>query len=275
MKKFLGIIFLVIILIIGGMLFYIDSILKTAVEKGGTFALGTPTSVSSLSLGILSGELDMGGLKVSNPEGYETPHFLLMKDFNVAVNLNSLMKDQIQVPRIILNGVDINLEKSSATKKTNVKQILDHLKTLDSGKKEAPKGKGSGKKISVDLLEIKNLSATAVFAPKLGDKGKAEVQVPDITMKNVGSGGKGLTLDELSVLIVSKVLDAIAKSGHGLPLDFKNQLNTGLQSIRGMTVGLEGKTKTMIEGTAGDIGKKVEGKTEKVVEETKKLFKFK
>jgi uncharacterized protein involved in outer membrane biogenesis len=279
MKKFLGIFLLLIILIIGGTLFYIDSILKSAMEKGGTLALGTPTSVNSVSLGILSGKLDMGGLKVSNPEGYDTSHFLLLKDFNVAVNLNSLMKDRVQVPHIILDGLNINLEKKSKSKNTNVQQILDHLKTLDSGKKVASKGKGSkkesGKEFSVDLLQIKNVSATAVFAPQLGDKGKVEVKVPDITMKDVGSGDKGLTLDELSVLIVSKVLDAMAKSGQGLPLAFKNQLNTGLQQIKGMTVDLEGQAKTMVKGTAGEVGKKVEEKTEKVVEETKKLFKFK
>ncbi len=279
MKKVLGIFLLLIILVIGGALFYIDSILKTAVEKGGTLALGTPTSVNSVSLGILSGKLDMGGLKVSNPEGYDTSHFLLLKDFNVAVNLNSLMKDRVQVPHIILDGLNINLEKKSKSKSTNVQQILDHFKTLGSGKKVASKGQGSkkerGKEFSVDLLQIKNVSAMAVFAPELGDKGKVEVKVSDITLKNIGSGDKGLTLDELSVLIVSKVLDAMAKSGQGLPLAFKNQLNTGLQQIKGMTVDLEGQAETMVKGTAGEVGKKVEEKTGKVVEETKKLFKFK
>jgi len=279
MKKLLGIILLLVLLIIGGALFYIDSILKTAVEKGGTVALGTPTTVSSVNLGLFSGKLDMEGLTVGNPQGFETPHFLQMKKFFVAVKLNSLLKDRIQVPTVVLDGLNINLEKKRQGQGTNVQEILNHLKTLDTGKKsETAKKetvKESGKKISIDLLEIKNVSAVAVFAPALGEKGKVNVKVPDMTIKDIGSDNKGLTLEELSALIVSKVLDAIAKSGQGLPLDFKNQLDSGLQQIKGMTGALEGKAKSMLDGSSAELGKKVEEKSGTVVDKTKKLFKFK
>ena len=279
MKKILGIILVLILLMIGGAFYYIDSILKTAVEKGGTVAVGTPTIVNSVNLGLFSGKLDMEGLTVGNPQGFETPHFLQMKKFFVAVKLNSLIKDRVQVSAIVLDGLNINLEKKRQSRETNVQEILNHLKTLDTGKKKEPgkkeTGKKSGKKITVDLLEIKNVSAVAIFAPALGEKGKVEIKVPDQTIKNIGSDNKGLTLEELSVLIVSKVLDAIAKSGQGLPLDFKNQLDTGLQQIKGMTTDLEGTAKTVIESSAGELGKKAEEKSGTVVDKAEKLLKFK
>ena len=78
MKKvvlFLGA-FLVIAVV--GVYLSLGSIVKTAVQKGGTHALGVETTLSSASVNLFGGDLGLNELAVRNPPGFEEEYFLQM-----------------------------------------------------------------------------------------------------------------------------------------------------------------------------------------------------
>src|SRR5262245_37914607 len=128
MKKLFKLVILLIVLVfvVGlGAFFYIDTIAKAAIEKGSTLALGVQTKLNSAKLRILDGQLIMSGLDVANPSGFESKHFLNLKDGDVAVTLGSLDDDVVEVPHLLLSDVDVNLEKKSG--KSNYQIILDNL----------------------------------------------------------------------------------------------------------------------------------------------------
>lgn len=56
-------------------------------------------------------------LTISNPEGFSANHFLQVDSGQVVVNPWKLLAGSIQVERLILSGVDVQLEKNSAGEK--------------------------------------------------------------------------------------------------------------------------------------------------------------
>ncbi|MDX1682749.1 MAG: hypothetical protein R3336_06495, partial [Phycisphaeraceae bacterium] len=66
-----GGILLALVLLVVGIFIYIDSIAATAVERGGTYALGVDTRLADADVGIFAGEVTLDGLTVDNPEGFK------------------------------------------------------------------------------------------------------------------------------------------------------------------------------------------------------------
>src|SRR5205814_1980323 len=104
---------LLVILLVVGLLFFVDSAAKAGIQRGGTYAMGVDTSVSSVSIGLLSGKLSMSGLKVANPTGFKSDRFMSLGQGDVAVSLGSLTKDTIIVPTLALDTIDVGLEKKA------------------------------------------------------------------------------------------------------------------------------------------------------------------
>src|SRR5262245_51670383 len=107
-KLVLIVIVLVIVAVVGAFI-YIDTIAKSAIERGSTHALKVDTKLSSASLKIFKGQLVMDKLNVSNPTGYKSNHFLNLNNGDVAVTLGSLTKDVVEVPYLHLTNIDMNL----------------------------------------------------------------------------------------------------------------------------------------------------------------------
>ena len=65
--KILGLVLLVLIALGVVLWLTIDSIAKTGIERGGTYALGVPTTVDSVSLSLLGGEMRINGPRSPTP----------------------------------------------------------------------------------------------------------------------------------------------------------------------------------------------------------------
>lgn len=263
MKKLIKLVLVLVILLIAagvGVYFYLDTITKTAIEKGSTFALGVNTTLDSASLKVLSGQLVMGGLNVANPQGYDTNHFLNMKNGDVAVSLGSLTKDVVEVPHIRLTDIDLNLEKKNG--KANYQVILDNLK----GSETSPppdKSTEEGKRFIVNELSIKSINVHLVG---IGPMGTINVPIDAIELNNVGSDtGKGVLLKDLSGVIVKAIFAAIVENGGGLiPADIAGELTSGLAQLTDITkiadVEKLGEIIKPLEGLgegAGQLGEKL------------------
>ena len=101
---------LLIILVVVPIL-YIDTIAKTAIERGAQYALGVDVTLGSADVGLLSGEFTLTDLKIANPDGFQSPHFLHLENGNTQVTLSSLGEDTVVLPTLTLTGIDMHLEK--------------------------------------------------------------------------------------------------------------------------------------------------------------------
>ena len=230
MRKLLKLVialFLIVIIGIVGALFYIDAIAKSAIERGSTYALGVNTTLDSADVQILGGQLELTDLNVANPQGFKSDHFLDLAGGDVQVTLNSLRQDLVHVPHLRLTGADLILERTPGTGEANYRIILDNLKKLQG---DQPR---EAKRFIIDELVITDLN---VHVNMLGLGEIADVLVPtirEIKLTEVGAEeGRGVTISELSGLVLKAILAAAVEQGAGrIPDDVIGDLRSKLAEL--------------------------------------------
>jgi hypothetical protein len=269
MLVLIGVPVLLIIVAVVGLVLFIDSAAKTGIEKGATYAMGVNTTLDSASIGLFSGKFGLSGLKVANPAGYKDERFLSLGDGRVAVSLGSLTKDTIEVPTFALDTITVNLEKKDG--KANYQVILDNLAKLSKGDpSSAPPEQGGGKKLIINELTIRNVTVKADLLGAPGAVGAVvnqpiTIPISEIKLTNVGKdtgrgvAGSGVTVSQLSSIIVQAVLAAAVENGGNLlPGDIAGELKGALGNLGDLkNVGVQ------VVGKAGEaaqqIGKQLEG----------------
>ncbi len=228
---------LLLIVAIVGVLIYIDSIAKLAVERGGSAALGVSTTVESVNLSLLKGECGINSLTIANPSGYDSAHFMTLKTGKLDVAPATLLQDKIIVPDLELNGVDLSLEEKDG--KANYEVIMDNLHSLQGSSQaqsQAPVSAGGAgsKKYIINKVVIKNVTVHADLLPLGGGITRTTINIPEIDLPNgVGSDtSNGVLLSQVSGTITQALLKAVSdKIGSALPGDMGKTLSTGLQGF--------------------------------------------
>ncbi|MCB9831018.1 MAG: hypothetical protein H6807_00985 [Planctomycetes bacterium] len=278
MKRILRLfIFLVLLIVVGvGVLaYYADSLAKTGIEKGMTDKLGVATTLDGVSLSFLSASCDLDRLQIANPPGFSSKPIFELGHGAVEVSAKTLNSDLVEIPRIEFDGIRLRLEQSGS--KGNYDAILDRI---GQGANE-PKEEG-GKRFVVRKVVIKDTRVNAVVDPLGGAMAMPEVEVviPEIVLENIGSESSGgVTLAELGSQILGTVFvkvgddvsgnlpqligQGLAKSLAGLPQlgeftkDLQGGVGAGLQQLLGGGAGLEG-VGGGLEKTVDDTMKKAD-----------------
>lgn len=210
---------------------YIDRLVESGVERGATYALAVPTTLGSADVGVLSGSVHLAALEVSNPEGFESPHFLKLGDASVDVSLNSLMGDTVEVPSLVLRSIDVRLERT--VDKANYKIILDNLSRFEGGGKSEPDP--SGKKFVISTIEIRDVTVHADVVPiggAIGDLATAKVTLDEVVLRDVGTAGKPMSMAEISAVVLKAILASAVEIGGGvLPEDVLGDIGAQLASM--------------------------------------------
>ena len=239
------------------LLLFANSAARQGVEAGASYALGVKTTLDRASVGIFSGKFGLGGLKVANVQGYKADKFMSLGDGKVAVSLGSLMQDTILVPSFSLDTIEVNLEKRDG--KANYQVIMDNLGKVSKGSQPSskPTSEGGGKKLIINELTIRHVKVTA----DLLAVGPVTIPIDEIKLTNVGKGtGKGVadsgvTVGQLSSIIVQAVLGAAAEAGGNiLPKDVLGDIKGGLDQLGGLKdVGVQ------VVGQAGQAAQQIGG----------------
>lgn len=256
MKRALIIVAVVLVVLLLGAWIFIGSIAKTAIEKGGTYALGVDTTLGSASVHPFGGKFGLSKLEIRNPEGFTSPRFLALDAAALEVTMSSLTKDVVEAQRLELDGIEVFLERTSG--KTNYGVILDNLKRFESGKKggqEQPKEEG-GKKFIVREVIVRNVTVHADLLPVGGSLTKTTLTLPELRLTNLGNAKEGLSISELVSQIIAAVLDAtVQMGGQVLSPEILKDLSGSLKGLEGLAV----KLQEMVGGQVQDIGKTLDG----------------
>lgn len=250
----------------------INSIAKAGIEKGGTYALGVPTKLDSISISLLGGSVTLDGLNVANPSGFTSPTFMGLGHGYVSASLGTLNKDIVELPELTLENSTLNLEKND--KGANYRVIMDNLAKLQGTSAPAPKpdAEGSGKKFVIKQLRIKNVKVSAQLIGAPGAVGNVlnkatavNVTIDEIKLENVGKtgqgvAGSGVTMGQLSGIVMQAILAAAAdKAGGLIPGDILGDLKGGLGNLKPLT-DLGVGAVTNVAEKVGEIGKQAADK---------------
>ena len=267
MRKFLRLVVVLVLLVLvaGGVLwYYIDAIAKTGVEQGATYALGVPTTLGSADVGLLGGTLRLNDLTVANPAGFKTPHLLAVRQFDLAVVTNTLMQDTIQINRFELDGVDLHIEQKAGA--TNMDRVLEHIKTKAGGGEpgEPDEAESGGKKVVVDRIVVRNVTAHVQVLPIGGDATTLDVEVPEIILEDVASDdAQGVAVAELTRRLLPAILTAVITKGRGTIPDVDLDRLAG--NVGDTTRALGEKARGLVE----QVGKDAGGLMDKIFKPTK------
>jgi hypothetical protein len=273
--KIVGVLIVVLVLVVVGGVFWIDSIAKVGVETGATYALGVKTTVGEMDIGLFSGEAGMSKLNVRNPEGFDAPHFLELGNGNVAVSLGSLMEDTVVIPELTLSALSMNLERKGT--KANYGVILNELKKFESKEgaepakpKERTEAEG-GKGFVVKHVAIDDVTVQVDLLPVGGEATRVPLRIDRIELKDVGSGSAGgVQLGELTGIIMKAVLTSVVdKGGNLIPADIADELAKGLEGLGGLgdvTVQVVGDVTKVVDEQIGQLGQGAQEVGEKIEE---------
>lgn len=253
MKKLLVrlVLAVVVLVVVAGVVGYLwlDTIAKEAVQRGGTYAMGVDTTVDKVSLRPFAGQLQMQGLNVANPKGFNGAHLMQTGTFELELVPSSLMDKTIVLKKFELDGLDMYIDQQMP--RSNISVIMDNLKKLGDEKPKDQKP-SEGKNYRVDLITIRNVVAhvKVLAGPEL------TIKIPEIQLKNVtGDNAAGVALPVLVARILPAIVAAVLESGKGvLPPELAMALRGDVSAL---TAQLGGQAQQMVKGVQGEIGKTV------------------
>jgi len=251
-----------VVLAIGAVWFTLDQIVSGAIERNATRALGVDTKVGLLRLSPFDGELKVSSFTIDNPPGFASDYFLAFDSFELKTELGSLRSDVVHVPLFRLEGVDVALERRGQQSNTDV--ILANLKSFEKAghaQGEPPPPKGPERRFVVNKLAIRDVTAHVEWNTLIAKESALDVHIVGIELDNPG-GSRGLTLAELSNVVVKAVLQSVRNSGQ-LPLAVANDLAGGLRGLAKLPVDITGgvleKVGEVLPGPAGEAAGAVGG----------------
>ena len=265
--KLFAVVIVLVLCAVGAAVYYLDSLAKTAIERGAEYALGVSTTVDKVSIGLTTGSFKVGGLAVANPTGFDRPHFLRLRAARLEVPPKRLLENTVRVGLVELDDIDVDIEKGS--KGSNYGTILDHVSRLESDSgaaaDTATTDQSAGKRFVIEKLLIRNVSARVALGLAGVAKPGVTVTIPEISLHDVGAEGGGVDLGELAAIVTKAILSAVTRSG-SLPLDIARDLSGNLKGLADVAIdlpagvgeaaqGLLGAGKGLVGGAASGAGK--------------------
>ncbi len=216
MKK-LGIVAGVVLILLGGGLYWVyghlGALIKRGVETAGPAVTGTPVSLSSARVSIFSGEGALHGLRIANPKGYSDEDAFNLSDIALSIDPKSVASGVVHVRSIVIDGPRL-LAEFDAAGRSNLDAILAHARGASGGGGGGGGGgSGSGKggaevRLIVDSFRFVNgqvrVRAEAYKLDKL-------VAIPPIEMKGIG-GKQGIPASQLATELMRPVVGAAARA---------------------------------------------------------------
>lgn len=212
----------------------LDAIVKATIERGGTYATQTTTTVDDVNVKITNGTFTMNGLTIANPTGFTSDHFFKLGDTSVKLQTSSITSDVIAIPTVAFNNIDIILDKGGNP--SNYNTILNSLKRFEkSDAKAAPENSGR-KKVTIDSLTLNNIDIRVANMPGVSFlTGDIAINIPSIELKNIGKD-EPMTAAQVVNLVIKTVLTAAVEAGGGiLPTDILSGLASGLTDLSSLT----------------------------------------
>lgn len=231
MKRFIRILVgvgvaLAVLVVVGLVILYLSlgSAIKVGIEKLGPRIAGAPVSVADIDLALLRGRVEISGLVVGNPEGFQTDSAFGLESVRVAFEPRSIFSDCIVIREIAIAAPEITYE--AALSGSNIAVIKKNVEAF-AGKSDGtpppdaapkPAATGSGKRVIIDDFHVTG-GKVRVSAKLL--RGQAlSVPLPEIRLRDIGRDSDGRSLKDVVTEVYTGVtrgiMDAIGSAGVGI-----------------------------------------------------------
>lgn len=231
MKKALiaiGAVIALVVAVVVVVVLNLNSVVKQGIEVAGPKVLGVPVTVDSVDLSILTGDGEITGLKVANPEGYKAPYALEFSHLAFGLDLASLSSDVIHIRRIVIDQPAITYEGD--LRGGNLQQLQKNAAGSAGSSQTSKDNEAAGKRLVIDHFEIDDakLGVHIRFLDK-----PLSLVVPKVEVNDIGKQSPATAAE-----VTSKVLGALNRAV--IPLIRQNatglesQVHKGLDKLKGL-----------------------------------------
>lgn len=270
MKKIILGIVLLLIIAIGGGVFYLfhnlDAIVKMAIEKYGSQAIQTPVRVDKVRIRLQEGSASISGLTIANPAGFSMPHAFALGDISVGIDINSLTGDVIVIREIGIGAPQVFFE-INADKKAN----LDVLsKNLGTGKEPPVEEKpGAEPKLIISKASLSGAELQALVVPL--DNKEYRLKLPTITMANLGAP-KGAPPAVIAKQMLDQLLDRVKEEikKQGIGAELREKIDAQKEALKTEAGARKAEADAKIEAEKAEAAQKTESKKQEAIDKLKK-----
>jgi hypothetical protein len=228
-KKTLIFVFFLLLLAGGGLFFYLDSIVKSGIEVVGSNLLGTVVTVDSVSLSPLSGQGSISGLRVENPEGFESQYAFELDSVLVSIDVNSVFTDAAEIESIVIMQPVITYETKIAS--DNIRTLLDNLDEGDAPSSDPETEDDSAQQIII--REFRMVGSQLNFVSALVS---APITLADIEIRDIGAEGGSASAANAVRVVLQELVASILNSDDlpgldGLRESVEGRIQDGAQRV--------------------------------------------
>ena len=211
MKKVILGLLLIVVIAIGGSVYYLltnlDSLVEVAIEKYGSEATQTAVLVDSVKINLSDGAAGITGLTVSNPTGYGFANAFSLGEIRAAIDLPSLQEEPYIINEITVLAPQVFVEVNEDNK-TNLNELKNNLTAGSTNNSKDTQVPAEGGAEEPRLIIRKLTFADGTIQAKVAAlKNKQyQLKLPSLDMTNLG-GSKGATATQLASEILKRLTD--------------------------------------------------------------------
>jgi len=208
-RKYLVIAAIAVLLLAAALTFLwtnLDWLVKNAIERYGSQAIGTAVRVNRVNLSPAQGKGAIEALTVANPPGYSTPYILSLGGISVRISPRSVASDLVMIEDVRVTSPLVVYEMNDE-RVANVDVLRKNLAAGQPARTGDRVRKGDKKLLRIKRLVIEN-ARTEIRVAALGGKPR-NVALSRIEMTDIG-GKNGAPPEEVAKQIVSAILAEVS-----------------------------------------------------------------
>lgn len=187
----------------------IDDAVAGAVRDYGPKRLGVPITVASVDVSLADARVELTGVEVANPRGFEAASALALERVTVQIDTSRSSFDRVWVERLVLDGVRLTAEvrRTSEGVGTNLGRLSDRAdREAGTRRSRDAAGDGGGRRVVVERLLMTDVSG-ALVSPF----GEVETGLPDMRVEGLGDGS-GVGVEEVVAEAIGRFDEAAARA---------------------------------------------------------------
>ena len=200
---------------------FLNSMVKSGIEEVGSDMAGTQVTVESVSLSLFSGSGSIEGIKIDNPDNFESEHAIVLQNLEISADLTSLFSDEIIINEIIISEPAISI----------IQKIPDNnLRMLMSNFNAAmEEGSSSSATMIIEHLLVQNGQVTVT--PSIGAAKVAIVKMDKFELNNIGEQGSNSTEQVVNQVASAIINEALQKAISGELESLKDTARDAIEGI--------------------------------------------
>ncbi|MCC5833299.1 MAG: hypothetical protein JJU20_01060 [Opitutales bacterium] len=191
-----------LVLLIGVIVFslLLGRLVKISIEHYVPQMTETEVRIESAHFNPLIGRIRLKGAEVDNPEGFSDGQAFTFGEVGVLIRLGSLFSNEIHIREIRLREPEVFYERR--LRSSNISKLVENIEA--STRSDRPQTERIGEKDEVRFRIDRLLIEEGRIAIGVGP-GAVRLTLPQVDMSEMGSEGRGLTLDQ-TVLLVLRII---------------------------------------------------------------------